>query len=120
MHITFSEHLKGRTVIDGQGQVVGTLEEILIDAGNWQVEAFRVRLTRDVGRELHAKSGIFHPAAIDVPRALVQAAGDAIILAASRSELQSFVAVLDEPAPATAEEAADQGPGRARGDHPSR
>jgi sporulation protein YlmC with PRC-barrel domain len=95
MQITFSEHLKGRTVLDGTGNVVGSLDEILINGVDWQIEGFRVKLTRDAGKDIGAAGGIFHAATVDIPRSMVKAAGDAVILSASRATLQDLVSAAD-------------------------
>jgi sporulation protein YlmC with PRC-barrel domain len=88
MKITFTDHLKGRSVIDGEGNLVGTVEEILIDSLSLEIEALRVKLDRDAGKDLGVKGGVFHAATVDVPRDLITAAGDTVILKASRAALQ--------------------------------
>jgi sporulation protein YlmC with PRC-barrel domain len=91
MQITFTDHLKGRSVIDGEGNLVGTVEEILLDSMSLQVDGLRVKLDRDVGKDLGVKGGVFHPATLDVPRSQITAAGDTVILKTSRASLQRLV-----------------------------
>jgi sporulation protein YlmC with PRC-barrel domain len=96
MQITFTEHLKGRTVLDEAGHVVGTVEEILIDGESWRMEGLRVKVAREAGKEIGAQSGIFHSPSVDVPRPMIKAAGDAVILSVPRSALHGLV---EAPAP---------------------
>jgi sporulation protein YlmC with PRC-barrel domain len=91
MKTTSTDHLKGRSVIDGEGNLVGTVEEILIDNLSLQVEALRVKLDRDVRKDLGVKGGVFHAATVDVPRDMIAAAGDTVILKASRAALQPLM-----------------------------
>ena len=76
---------------DSAGQVVGILEDVLIDDVSWQVAGVRVKLSREVGRDLGAPRAVFHAALLDIPRAMIKAAGDAVILSAPRSALQDLV-----------------------------
>jgi sporulation protein YlmC with PRC-barrel domain len=91
MQITFTNHLKGRSVIDGEGNLVGTVEEILLDTGSLQVDGLRVKLDRDVGKDLGMKGGVFHAATVDIPRSVISAAGDTVILKTSRASLQRLM-----------------------------
>ncbi|HEY0706021.1 MAG TPA: PRC-barrel domain-containing protein [Polyangia bacterium] len=91
MPIKFAQQLKGRTVLDGSGNVIGSLEELLIDSDTLQIEGLRVRLTRDASKDIGAHGSLFHAAVVDIPRAAVRAAGDAVILAATRSDLHEML-----------------------------
>jgi sporulation protein YlmC with PRC-barrel domain len=91
MPITFSSDLKARTVLDDGGNVVGTIDEILVDPSSWRVEALRVKLDRGTSKEVGARSGVFQSAIVEIPCAMVQAAGDAVILSVSRAALQDLV-----------------------------
>ena len=95
MQITFTEHLKGRTVLDSGGRVLGSLEELLVDDSSWQVEAFRIRLDRAIGGDIGAPRGVFHAATLDIPRTMVKAASDAVILSVPLSALQDLVKATD-------------------------
>jgi sporulation protein YlmC with PRC-barrel domain len=80
MRIAYEEDLKGRAVIDGTGRVIGAVDGLLIDGASWRVEAFRVRLRRDAAEQLGTPSRLFQSATVEIPIALVHAAGDAVIL----------------------------------------
>jgi sporulation protein YlmC with PRC-barrel domain len=80
MRIGYDEDLRGRAVIDGTGRVIGAVDGLLIDGESWRVEAFRVRLRRDAAEQLGASHRLFQSATLEIPVALVHAAGDAVIL----------------------------------------
>jgi sporulation protein YlmC with PRC-barrel domain len=80
MRVLISRDLEGRTVIDGAGRAVGTIEHVLVDTEGWAVAGFRVKLRREIADELGESHGAFRSATIDVPIQAVHAAGDAVIL----------------------------------------
>jgi sporulation protein YlmC with PRC-barrel domain len=80
MRIGYEGELKGRSVIDGTGRVVGVVDGLMIDSESWRVEAVRVRLRRDAAEQLGATTRFFQSATLEIPIALVHAAGDAVIL----------------------------------------
>jgi sporulation protein YlmC with PRC-barrel domain len=99
MQVTFTGHLKGRTVIDDAGNVIGTLEDVLIDVESVQVDGLRVKLSREASKDLGAPSGMFHSTMVDVPRAMIRAVGDAVILSASRAALQQLLKPAEQVDP---------------------
>jgi sporulation protein YlmC with PRC-barrel domain len=80
MRIAYDDDLKGRAVIDHTGRVVGDVDGLLIDGESWRVEAFRVKLRRDAAEQIGAEHRRFQSPTLDIPVALVHAAGDAVIL----------------------------------------
>jgi sporulation protein YlmC with PRC-barrel domain len=98
--ITFTNDLKGRTVLDDGGNVVGALDEVFIDPASWQVEAVRVKLDRGASEEMGARSGMFHSVTANIPCAMVRAAGDAVILSVSRAAVQELVKGAGDSEPA--------------------
>ncbi|HEY0705181.1 MAG TPA: PRC-barrel domain-containing protein [Polyangia bacterium] len=101
MSIAFTQ-LKGRTVLDGSGNVIGSLEDVLLESTTLRIDGIRVRLTRDAGKDIGAHGGVFHAPVVDLPLSAVRAAGDAIILAATREDLQEMLSRGNAPpVPAT-------------------
>lgn len=99
------DDLKGKTVLDEEGQVVGSLEDVLLDTSSWAVQGFRLKLKRDAARSIGASGGLLHGAVLDLPREAVRAAGDAVILSvplASLAELADGRAGSRESPPAPA------------------
>lgn len=80
MRISFDDDLRGRAIIDGSGRVVGVVDGLLLDGESWRVEAFRARLRRDAADQIGVSHRTFRAATLDIPIALVHAAGDAVIL----------------------------------------
>jgi sporulation protein YlmC with PRC-barrel domain len=87
MRIAFGD-LKGRTVLEAGGQVVGTLDELIIATDPIALWGIRLRLKRETAKEIGASSGGFRGAVLDLPIEMVSAAGDAIILSVSLSRLR--------------------------------
>jgi sporulation protein YlmC with PRC-barrel domain len=109
MRVGFTDHLRGRTVLDAGGQVVGTLDELIVDTETLELAGIRLRLKREVAREIGASAGLFHGAMLELPMEMVSAAGDAVILSVPLARLHELAAGSDkrppEPAPPAPEPA---------------
>lgn len=100
MRISFDDELRGRTVIDGSGRAIGSIDGVLLDSQSWRVEAFRVKLRRGAADLVGAAHRAFQAAVIEVPITLVHAAGDAVILNVSTNALRELqAAVSPRPSP---------------------
>lgn len=73
-------NLQGRTVITADGQAVGSVKSVFIDADNWHVESISVELRKDVADRIGATRSVFHRGLIELPVALIQSVGDAVVL----------------------------------------
>lgn len=80
MRLRFSDNLRGRSVIDSSGRVVGEVEDLVIETDGWQVAALRLRLKREVANSLGVRSGAFRSAVLDVPSDSVQSSTDTVVL----------------------------------------
>lgn len=80
MRISYEDQLRGRSILDGTGRVIGTVEGLLLNGQSWQVEALQVKLRKDAADQIGATHRMFQSAVLEVPIALVHAAGDAVIL----------------------------------------
>lgn len=80
MRVRFQNQIRGRSVIDSTGCVVGEVDDVVIDTDTWQTAALRVRLKRDVANALGVRAGAFRSAVLDVGADSVQSAGDTIVL----------------------------------------
>jgi sporulation protein YlmC with PRC-barrel domain len=85
--------IRQRTVIDAAGLAIGEVEEVLVDASSWRVEALRVRLRREVTDQVGATKGFFRRATIDVSTTAIQSIGDAVLLSVGAEHLR------DDPQP---------------------
>lgn len=100
MRMSYEAELKGRTVIDSGGAVVGAVDDVLVDGVSWRVDAFRVRLRREAADQVGVRQRLFREANVIVPIGLVHAAGDAIILNVELGSLRELDAARDISPPA--------------------
>ena len=75
-----AENLHGRTVITADGQAVGSIKSVFLDAVAWRVESISIELRSDVADHIGASRGMFHRGLIELPVQLVQSVGDAVVL----------------------------------------
>jgi sporulation protein YlmC with PRC-barrel domain len=75
-----AENLQGRTVISADGQAVGAITAVFIDATEWRVEAVSVELRKDIADRIGASHSLFHRGSIELPVRLIQSVGDAVVL----------------------------------------
>lgn len=77
-----AENLNGRTVIAADGQAVGSIKSIFLDAADWRVESISIELRKDVADRIGASRSVFHAGLIELPVTLIQSVGDAVVLTA--------------------------------------
>jgi sporulation protein YlmC with PRC-barrel domain len=75
-----AENLHGRTVISADGQVIGSIKSVFLDATAWRVESISVELRKDIADRIGASRSMFHRGLIELPVQLVQSVGDAVVL----------------------------------------
>lgn len=75
-----AETLHGRTVITADGQAVGAIKSLFLDATEWRVEAISVELRKDIADHIGASRSMFHRGLIEIPVRLIQSIGDAVVL----------------------------------------
>ena len=90
MSVAFVARVSGRTVLDADGKIVGTVDDVLIDPTSLGLEGFRMRLKRDVAKSVGASSSLLSPAVVDVPVRMIRAIGDAVILSVAGAALQEL------------------------------
>lgn len=90
MHLDLDE-LKGKTVIDAMGRVVGRLETAFVDTPSFAVDAFRVKLRKEVADRFGFATSWWRSAHLDVPVGVVGTAGDTVLLRAAVEELAPLV-----------------------------
>ena len=76
-----AENLHGRTVITADGQAVGAIKSVFLDAAEWRVESISVELRKDIADRIGATRSVFHRGLIELPVQLIQSVGDAVVLA---------------------------------------
>jgi len=87
-------------VISADGSVIGTIAELFIRTADWQVEAARIELTKDIADRIGATRTMFRHGMIELPITLVQSVGDAVVLAVNVGQLrEAHRAPEPEPEP---------------------
>jgi sporulation protein YlmC with PRC-barrel domain len=74
------ENLRGRTVIAADGQAIGEIAALFLDSEAWRIRSLNIKLRKEVADQLGATRGMFHAATLELPVAMVQSGGDAVIL----------------------------------------
>lgn len=80
MRITFDAALKGRSVIDARGRVIGEIDECVVDTGSWRVVSVRVKLRKEVADDLGIHRSVLRAGGLEVPTEAVQSTGDTLVL----------------------------------------
>jgi sporulation protein YlmC with PRC-barrel domain len=82
------DSLRGRTVLDAKGTILGRIRTPLVDLETWAVDTLRIWPTRAVSGELGLPWSFWKRPTFDVKTGLVHAASDAIILRVTLAELR--------------------------------
>jgi sporulation protein YlmC with PRC-barrel domain len=75
-------------VITADGQAVGSVKAVFLDAAEWRVESISVELRKDVADRIGAAHTMFHRGLIELPVRLIQSVGDAVVLAVAVDALR--------------------------------
>jgi sporulation protein YlmC with PRC-barrel domain len=96
------ETLRGRTVISSDGLAVGQVAALFLNSEGWQVESLVVTLRREAAERLGVSRNVFRPGTLEVPIAVIQSVGDAVVLSVGLDALRASAAAAPDPdAPAT-------------------
>ncbi len=88
----FSDNsIRGRTVIAGDGQVLGEIIAVHFDSEGWRVEAIGLKLRKDVADQLGAHRSVFQAGELELPVGTIQSVGETVILSVAMPELQSLI-----------------------------
>jgi sporulation protein YlmC with PRC-barrel domain len=93
----YEDEIKGRTVIDGEGRAIGEVVAVFIDTESWSIDRLRVKVRRDVAKDLELEHRALRGSFLDLPTAILQAATDTILL---RVPIRELVAPPSPPPPA--------------------
>ncbi len=83
-----AENLHGRVVIGADGEAIGEVDSVFLDAAEWRVEAIKVELRNEVADRIGATHNLFHRGAVEVPVRVIQSVGDAVVLAVAADALR--------------------------------
>lgn len=76
-----AENLQGRTVISADRQGIGSIRAVFLDATDWRVELISIELRKDIADQIGAARSMFHRGLVELPVAVVQSGGDAVVVA---------------------------------------
>ncbi len=93
------ETLRGRTVIAADGQVIGEILALFLDSELWRVESLQIKLRKDIADQLGASRSMFRAGELELPIALIQSVGDAVVLTVPVEELKQVLPSELEHAP---------------------
>jgi len=80
--------LHDRTVIGADGNAIGQVAALIVDADSWSVKGIRIKLRGNVAEQVGMGRSLFRSSTIDVPVDHVQSVGDAIVLTVSAGGLR--------------------------------
>lgn len=92
------EKIKGLTIVGAGGNVIGEVATLNIDSASWQVVSVQAKLHKDVAERLGAERSLFRAGFIDIPVALIQAVGDAVVLEVPIGGLQQALSESQDSA----------------------
>lgn len=87
MRLRFRDQLRGRSVIDAAGNVIGEIDDVVIDSDSWTVSALRIRLKRETAAAMGVKTGAFRSALFDVTSEAVRGVAETVVLNRSLRDL---------------------------------
>src|SRR5690348_17275712 len=94
--------LRDRTVIGADGNAIGQVVALIVDADAWSVKAIRIKLRGHVAEEVGVERSLFRASTVDVPVDHVQSVGDAVVLTVSAGGLRDEApAAGDQQRPVT-------------------
>jgi len=95
------ETLRGRTVIASDGLAVGQVAALFVDSDGWVVESLLVTLRREVADRLGVSRNVFRPGTVEIPVAMVQSVGDAVVLSVAVDALRAGTGTSSDTPAAT-------------------
>jgi sporulation protein YlmC with PRC-barrel domain len=86
---TTDVELRDRTVIGADGNAVGEVAAMIVDAGSWAVKAIRIKLRNNAAEQAGIGHSLFRASTVDVPVDHIQSVGDTVVLTVSARGLRS-------------------------------
>jgi sporulation protein YlmC with PRC-barrel domain len=84
-------NLRGRTVIASDGLAIGEIAALFLDGTTLGVESLQVELRSDIADRLGVDRSLFHAGALEIPIAMVQSVGDAVVLSVAVDALRQVL-----------------------------
>lgn len=72
--------MKGRPVIDANGDNVGVVDDVVVDPNSWKVSGFVVTLRREVAQRFQLQAGFLESPRVELGSERIKTVGDNVIL----------------------------------------
>lgn len=72
--------MKGRPVIDANGDNVGVVDDVVVDPNSWKVSGFVVNLKREVAQRFQLQAGFLDSPRVELGSERIKTVGDNVIL----------------------------------------
>ena len=93
-----SEEIVGKTVVNADGDIIGEVSEVLVDADRWCVADVQVRIAKPHAKELGLRTPFFGRLLVLVGVDKINSISDQIVLAIKKSEFKDYVEERKEKA----------------------
>ena len=91
MEVLLASELVGMSVLTSDGELVGEVEDLEIDQGEWRVIKLVLRPSDKIAKEFGLKRVLRAPRPIKLDAELVSSLGDVVMLSVSSGELRSII-----------------------------
>ncbi|NLL94933.1 MAG: hypothetical protein GX224_04175 [Thermoplasmatales archaeon] len=86
-------YLKGKKVVSSDGIVLGTLDEVVVDAERWVVPTFKMKLDKAAYEHLGVKRGLFAKTVSGIPASDIASVSETVSLYPTAAELRSSIVI---------------------------
>ena len=93
------EHMRGRTIIAADGQVIGEISALFLDTNAWRVESLQASLRKEIADTLGAHRSVFHAGTLEIPIGMVQSVGTTVVLSVPLDGLRAVMPSEKRQAP---------------------
>jgi sporulation protein YlmC with PRC-barrel domain len=100
MRVVYEESVRGRSVVDSTGRVIGAVDALVIDTEALRIDALRAKLDKEIADEIGAPHSTLRAARLDIPINFVQSVADAVILKGPVGTLRTLEHPTAEQPPA--------------------
>ncbi|HTN87385.1 MAG TPA: PRC-barrel domain-containing protein [Sorangium sp.] len=80
MRLTYEQDVRGHSVVDAEGNVIGEVEQLYLDSESFKLAGVRVKLRTEAADVLGVQRGLFRAGVLDVPVEAIQSLGQAVVL----------------------------------------
>lgn len=88
--------LVGKTVATSEGNIIGEVNEVIIDTDTWRASDLQVKIEKSTGKEMGLKTPFIGSLLVLVEATRVTSAADQIIIDVSVDEFKEYVDGRDE------------------------